>query len=193
LDAGRFNSRRTRACPGTLATGSCSLAVGRDRPGVRPPLRQVSGPACPFRAAKISKTPTVEGGGRGYPEGRGPNRGSPSEPPLEPSEPERRFAARFAVAAFLAALLSFPFFPPNIVENTKRERNEILLGVLIENTSENFSRQSYKLWADLALWVQKTPIFDIKVSGGQPREGSRCPKVFWDSGPFGAGRGAARF
>lgn len=36
LDADRFNSRRTRACPGTLATGSCSLAVGHDRPGVRP-------------------------------------------------------------------------------------------------------------------------------------------------------------
>jgi hypothetical protein len=41
--------------------------------------------------------------------------------------------------------------------------------------------------------VKKTPIFDIKVSGGQPREGSSCLKVFWDSGPFGAGRGAASF
>ena len=129
VDGRPCGHRRTRARPGpSKRVCPPAGAAGTRSPNVRPTCQAVPRPA-PSRSAKSSKTPLGRRGGGGYPgvkvrvSGHLPDR---SQSPYNLTGTLPR-VSRFA--DHLPSTQDFSFFPPNIVENTKRERNRILLGL----------------------------------------------------------------
>ena len=187
---------------GTLAVAAALGLVRDPRNGSAPP-RGPQGPkvrtsvrhAKPFPGQRQAgqqnpqKHHSVEGGAGGTPGSRFGSRVTfPTEARVRTTSPALRRASPGSPIAFPSSPV-LPFFPPNTIENTKRERNKILLGPKEKNTSENFLSCLHKTGASLALCVKILQIFNSNVfgslAGGEAQGAKRYPEIV-QGGAWGA-------
>lgn len=155
---------------GTLETGLPPRGGRRDPKSERPSDTPNRSPASDKPVSKILKNTTrSKGGAGGTPGSRFGSRVTfPTEARVRTTSPALRRASPGSPIAFPSSPV-LPFFPPNTIENTKRERNRILLGLKEKNTSENFLSCLHKTGASLALCVKILQIFNSNVFGSLAR------------------------
>ena len=175
---------------GTLETGLPPRGGRRDPKSERPSDTPNRSPASDKPVSKILKNTTrSKGGAGGTPGSRFGSRVTfPTEARVRTTSPALRRASPGSPIAFPSSPV-LPFFPPNTIENTKRERNRILLGLKEKNTSENFLSCLHKTGASLALCVKILQIFNSNVfgslAGGEAQGARRYPEIV-QGGAWGA-------